>query len=215
MDGTMWMHHPRTPKMREFLSDSHQFGKLKAIHSVFSYNAGEDFLKNDIRVQPDLDALGALGDSGWYCIRAILWATDYEMPKTVTALREPEFNEAGVILSCGASLSWEDGKLATFYCSFLTNLTMDISALGTKLLICCRWAGIPEGADPPPTVHSIETDLPHEAHMVAEFSKLVENIKSNGGAPETKWASISRKTQIVVDAVMASIAKGFEPIEIN
>ncbi|KAG9132910.1 hypothetical protein Leryth_014843 [Lithospermum erythrorhizon] len=43
MDGTMWMHHPRTPKMREFLSDSHQFGKLKAIHSVFSYNAGEDF----------------------------------------------------------------------------------------------------------------------------------------------------------------------------
>ncbi|KAK2996179.1 hypothetical protein RJ639_029417, partial [Escallonia herrerae] len=29
MDSTMWMHHPRTAKMREFLSDSQQFGELR------------------------------------------------------------------------------------------------------------------------------------------------------------------------------------------
>ena len=31
MDGTMWMHHPRTAKMREFLSDSERFGELKSV----------------------------------------------------------------------------------------------------------------------------------------------------------------------------------------
>ncbi|CAK9174189.1 unnamed protein product [Ilex paraguariensis] len=94
MDATMWMHHPRTAKMREFLSDPQRFGQLKSVHSIFSYVGGPEFLKDDIRIKPDLDALGALGDTGWYCTRAILWANEYELPKTVTALPEPEYNEA-------------------------------------------------------------------------------------------------------------------------
>ena len=36
MDGTMWMHHPRTAKMAEFLSDTQRFGQLK---SVFNLNS--------------------------------------------------------------------------------------------------------------------------------------------------------------------------------
>ncbi|XP_028089433.1 uncharacterized oxidoreductase At4g09670-like [Camellia sinensis] len=110
MDATMWMHHPRTAKMKEFLAEPERFGKLKSVHSIFSYDGGPDFLKTDIRVKPDLHALGCLGDTGWCCTRAILWAADYELPKTVTALHKPEFNEAGVIMTCGASLSWGDGK---------------------------------------------------------------------------------------------------------
>ncbi|EXB57406.1 putative oxidoreductase [Morus notabilis] len=69
MDGTMWMHHPRTLTMKDFLSDADHFGQLKTVHSCFSSAADPAFLKNDIRVKPDLDGLGALGDLGWYCIR--------------------------------------------------------------------------------------------------------------------------------------------------
>lgn len=29
MDGTMWMHHPRTQRMKEVLNDAHRFGQLK------------------------------------------------------------------------------------------------------------------------------------------------------------------------------------------
>lgn len=36
MDGTMWMHHPRTSVMREFLSDSQQFGELKSVCIIIS-----------------------------------------------------------------------------------------------------------------------------------------------------------------------------------
>lgn len=234
MDSTMWMHHPRTVKMREFLSDPRRFGQLKSVHTCFSFSADPDFLHNDIRVKPDLDALGALGDAGWYCIRAILFTVDYKLPKRVIALREPNFNEFGVILSCGASLYWEDGKVATFHCSFLSNLTMDITAIGTKgtlhvhdfiipfqeneaSFIASSEPGFTElvtGWSPLPSEHVVTTDLPQEALMVRQFSCLVESIKGKGVKPEQKWPTLSRKTQLVVDAVVASIKKGFEAVEV-
>lgn len=37
MDATMWMHHPRTAKMREFLSDSSHFGQLKTVCQILYY----------------------------------------------------------------------------------------------------------------------------------------------------------------------------------
>lgn len=150
------------------------------IQSCFSFAAGSDFLQNDIRVKPDLDALGALGDVGWYCIRSILWAANFELPKTVTALRGPVLNEVGVILSCGAYLNWEDGKVATFHCSFLSNLTMNVTAIGTKGTLHlqdfvipfeeekasfsagteCWFTDLVTGWVPKPSEHTILTDLP-------------------------------------------------------
>ncbi|CAJ1953257.1 unnamed protein product [Sphenostylis stenocarpa] len=235
MDGTMWMHHPRTSKMKEFLSDANRFGQLRSIHTNFSFAADADFLENDIRVKPDLDALGALGDAGWYCLRAILWAANYELPKTVIALRNPELNQVGVILSCGATLCWEDGKVATFHCSFLSNLTMDITAVGTKGTLHVHdfiipyeekeasfYAATESGFDDlvtkwvsQPSKHIIKTDIPQEALMVNEFARLVADIKFNNARPEKKWPTISRKTQLVVDAVKASIERGFEPVQIQ
>ncbi|GAV68670.1 GFO_IDH_MocA domain-containing protein/GFO_IDH_MocA_C domain-containing protein [Cephalotus follicularis] len=233
MDGTMWMHHPRTEIMRHFLSDTERFGQLKTVHTCFSFAADPDFLKGDIRVKPDLDALGALGDAGWYGVGAILFAADYELPKTVTALHGPVFNEAGVILECGASLLWEDGKVATFNCSFLTNLTMDITAIGTKGTLHLNdfvvpfqeheasfttnsKSGITEfmtGWVSLPSEHIITAELPQEACMVREFARLVGSIK-NGSKTEKKWPTRSRKTQLILDAVMTSIKRGYEPVEI-
>ncbi|KAL7617029.1 uncharacterized oxidoreductase At4g09670 [Lactuca sativa] len=235
MDATMWMHHPRTAKMKEVLSDPHRFGQLKSVHSTFSYVGEGDFLQNDIRVNPNLDSLGVLGDAGWYSIRAILWAYDYELPKTVTAIGDPEYNESGVILSCGASLNWkENGKVATFYCSFYTNLTMDITVLGTKgslrvhdfvipfnenvgpfyAVANSRWKELSLGCEPEPSEFKITTVLPQEALMVQEFGRLVQGINGGDAKPEKKWPTISRKTQAVIDAVVASIKNGFKPVEV-
>lgn len=206
---------------------------LPQIQTCFTFAVDDDFLKNDIRVKPDLDGLGALGDEGWYCIRAILWAADYELPKTVIALRGAVLNEAGVILSCGASLHWDDGKVATFHCSFLSHLTMDITAIGTKGTLHVNDFIIPfqehessfslaskswfdelvTSWDPTPSKQIVTTDLPQEAMMVKEFSRLVGEIKK-GSKPEKKWPTISRKTQLVLDAVKASVEKGYEPVEI-
>ncbi|XP_042492572.1 uncharacterized oxidoreductase At4g09670-like [Macadamia integrifolia] len=235
MDGTLFMHHPRTAKMEEFISDSQRFGQLKTMHSFFSFTADDNYLKNNIRVKPDLDSLGALGDIGWYCIRGILWAANYELPKTVTAFRGPVLNGAGVILACGSSLLWEDGKTATFYCSFFSNLTMDLTVVGTKGTLHINDFANPRdeitssfsaasetqfkdlltGWVPLPSQHEMTIDLPQDACMVREFSRLVKSIKEDGSKPECKWPNISRKTQLVMDAVKESIEKGFQSIQIE
>lgn len=201
---------------------------------MFTFSADPDFLKNDIRVKPDLDALGALGDVGWYCTRSILFAANYELPKTVTALRGPVLNESGVILACGAMLQWEDGKVATFHCSFLSNLTMDMTAIGTvgtlrvhdfvipyeeksATFTTASKSGFTEfvtGWSPLPSDHVVSTDIGQEVLMVKEFARLVRSIKESGAKPDSKWPSISRKTQQILDAVKASIDKGLEPVDI-
>jgi len=38
MDGTMWMHHPRTSMMKEFLSDANRFGQLRSVLTCFEFN---------------------------------------------------------------------------------------------------------------------------------------------------------------------------------
>ncbi|XLS59920.1 hypothetical protein HN51_009675 [Arachis hypogaea] len=235
MDATMWMHHPRTTQMFHFLSDPQQFGRLQSVHATSTYAVTPYFLENDIRVKPELDALGALGDTGWYCVRAILWASNYELPKSATALHKPTYNDAGVILACAASLSWEDDKVATFYCSFFTNVSMDIIVMGTKGSLRVHdyiipnqekearfstssnsnWLELSLGWAPNPSDHVVYNDLPQEVHMVKEFARLVGAIKYNNSKPEDTWPIISRKTQLVIDAVKTSIDNGLEPVEIK
>ncbi|PKI69962.1 hypothetical protein CRG98_009837 [Punica granatum] len=204
------------------------------MHATFTFNASPNFLENDVRVKPDLDALGALGDAGWYCIRSILWATDYKLPKTVTALPGIVFNEAGVIMSCGASLHFEDDLVSTFRCSFLSHLTMDIIANGSKGSLHVYDYALPfqetqasyytnsrawflgglAGWGPAPVEHTVTTDLPQVVLMVEEFCRLVRGIKRDGLKPEAKWPAISMKTQLVLDKVKLSIERGYVPVEV-
>ncbi|CAH2065655.1 unnamed protein product [Thlaspi arvense] len=235
MDGTMWAHHPRTAKLKEFLFDSERFGQLKNVHSCFTLAGDEDFLENNIRVKPDLDGLGALGDLGWYAIRATLFANNFELPKTATAIPGSTIlNEPGVILTCGASLSWEEGRTATIHCSFLENLTMEITAIGTKGMLRVHDFVIPFQETEasfttctkgwfnkavtawvnPPSEHIIKTGLPQEECMVREFARLVGEIKNNGAKPDGFWPSIIRKTQMVVDAVKESVDKNCQQISL-
>ncbi|KMZ56734.1 Oxidoreductase [Zostera marina] len=236
MDGTMWMHHRRTDKMKEFISDPSLFGELKTVHSNFTYLADSNFLANDIRLNPNLDGLGALGDIGWYCIRSILWATDYKLPNSVIANRNPTFNDSGVPLSCGASLIWDNGLIATFHCSMQAQMSMDLCVIGTRGIIHVNdfvlpfdetFASFNHCSDsrftepiigwrrPLPREEVVQMEIPQDARMVVEFSKLVVGVRDEHRSPEMKWAAITRKTQLVVDAVLASIENEFKPVDVH
>lgn len=185
-------------------------------------------------MKPDLDGLGALGDLGWYCVRSILFVFDYELPKSALALPGAVLNEAGVFLSCSGFLHWADGRTATFHCSFLSNLTMSLTAVGTNGTLTVRdfvipyeeheasfSAGTKSGFNdlvtawsPAPSEHFITTDLPQEALMVREFANLVTDIKTKGATPNKQWPTLSRKTQLILDAVKASIDGGFVSVEV-
>ncbi|KAK9118038.1 hypothetical protein Scep_016131 [Stephania cephalantha] len=237
MDGTMWLHHPRTRRLRGLLDDQLLFGDLRMIHSSSTFrDADEEFFKDNIRVKADLDALGALGDAGWYCIGAILWANNYKLPSTVTALPKVTRNDEGVILDCGASFHWEgdDVNVATFHCSFLCHESMDLTMSGSKGTITLRDFIIPYqehsasfdfssdvkfvdlhiGWTSTPKRVEVSTELPQEALMVQEFGRLVHNIKVLGSSPDEKWPGISTKTQLLLDAVKKSIDAGFKTITV-
>jgi predicted dehydrogenase len=68
MDGTMFMHHPRTAALQETLR-SPEAGILRRVNACFNFSTDEEFLQTNIRVKSDGDPLGVLGDLGWYCIR--------------------------------------------------------------------------------------------------------------------------------------------------
>ncbi|KAG6400221.1 hypothetical protein SASPL_137046 [Salvia splendens] len=70
------------------------------------------------------------------------------------------------------------------------------------------------GIEPEPTEQVARADLPQEALMVKEFASLVTKIRDHGSESEKKWSTISRKTQLIVDAVKASIDKGYVAVEI-
>ncbi|KAF3775598.1 putative oxidoreductase [Nymphaea thermarum] len=235
MDGTMWMHHPRTARMKSLLNDAAQFGDLRWIHTSSTFHGNQYFLENDIRVKPDLDGLGALGDTGWYCIRAILWAFNYQLPKTVTALPGTVFNKDGVILACGSSMDWNDGRLATFYCSFLSHTSMDLSLHGTNGCLQVKDFIIPfqessasfllsanvglnelhTGWTSKPKEFEVVNELPQEALLIEEFSTLVRAIRSSGSPPDPMWPNICLKNQLVLDAVKKSIEQGCKSVELG
>ena len=58
----------------------------------------------------------------------------------------------------------------------------------------------------------VATVLPQEALMVREFARLVASIRDSGSGPSTKWPEITRKTQLVVDAVKKSLELGCKPV---
>ncbi|CAN1132396.1 Uncharacterized oxidoreductase At4g09670 [Linum perenne] len=235
MDGTMWIHHPRTVKMKEVIDRKEEFGKLRTVQSCLTFAADESFLKSNIRANPNLDSLGALGDVGWYCAYSILWATDYSLPKTVSATPSAVISDAGVILACGASLQWTDGKSANFHCSFLTNFTSTVTAMGTKATLQVTDYVIPMAEEAAAFTVAVETgfdeivtkwekglpgkvvvenELPQEVCMVREMSRLVASVKGGGGV-DRRWGERSRKVQMVLDAVKESIENGYQPVEIG
>ncbi|KAK7272810.1 hypothetical protein RIF29_13850 [Crotalaria pallida] len=63
----------------------------------------------------------------------------------------------------------------------------------------------------PEEVH-VANNPPQEALMVQELARLVSSIRDGGNRPATKWPEITRKTQLVVDAVKKSLELGCKPV---
>lgn len=205
------------------------------IHSTSTTSGTKQFLEENIRVKPDLDALGALGDLVWYCIGALLWTKDYELPTHVHALPDVTKNSAGVILSCTASLHWDKSSnktSATIHCSFLSHTSMDITVSGSRGSVNvfdfiipyqetsasfdftsgAHFAELHIGWNTRPEKVEVATELPQEALMVAEFARLVGAIRTTGSRPDSNWPQVSRKTQLVMDAVQKSIDSDCKPV---
>ena len=130
MDGVMWIHHPRTIAMKEQLT-SGTLGELRRVTSAFTFRFDEvpDY---DIRLDPKTGG-GSLGDLGWYCCRATLWAFD-DLPTRVFATARM-FRDVDMNLS--ALLWYDNQRMASFDCGFDTELRKWFEVAGTRSSLVC------------------------------------------------------------------------------
>ncbi|QJX00646.1 Gfo/Idh/MocA family protein [Frigoriglobus tundricola] len=227
MDGVMFMHGKRLPLLRSVLDDGETVGTLRRVATQFSFAAGDDFLTGNIRVNPALEPLGALGDLGWYNIRFTLWVMKYLLPTKVCGRLLTE--HSGVPLEFSAELFFPGGVSASFYCSFNTELQQWAHVSGTKGSVAVRDFVLPfygcESefvADRPVfnvkgtsyhweshpkrfavTEYSDGTPDAQETNMICTFSGLALS-----GKLDPTWPEIALKTQLVMDACLASARKG-------
>jgi predicted dehydrogenase len=219
MDGVMFMHSPRLPRVRTVLDDGCSVGPIRRIASAFSFFGGDDFLRTNIRADGKLEPTGSLGDLGWYCIRITLWTLGWQLPESVEGRIHSESPALPGRVSSptefSATLYYPGGLTSEFYASFCTADQQWVQVSGSKgwlrladfvhpfnsyepafevnskMTVVEGQVKCPPGANPFEFGHATAQD----AHMWRNFANQVCSGKLN-----EDWPRWSLATQKVLDA---------------
>jgi predicted dehydrogenase len=126
MDGTHFVHHPRTARIKTTMRE--KIGWPWSIDSAFQFGLTD---ADNIRMDPDLEPYGAIGDAGWYNMRA---AVEYTAPGVkvvgVDAYVRRDQKSKAVITGSGV-IAFDDGSTNTWNCGFDAGaLNMDLRMSG-------------------------------------------------------------------------------------
>jgi len=131
MDGTHFVHHPRTANIKA--NTPGMVGWPWSIDSAFQFKLGD---KTNIRMNPKLEPYGAIGDAGWYNMRA---AVEYSAPGVDIASVEAFLRrdrETGAAVSGSGVIVFDDGSTTTWNCGFQSGAgIMDLRISGDKGVI--------------------------------------------------------------------------------
>jgi len=227
LDGVMFMHSPRLPKIRAALDDGQSLGQLQRLSSIFSFHLGEDFFRSNIRVNAALEPAGCLGDLGWYSIRFFLWTLNWQLPHTATAKILAQ-SASGAPTEFSSELLFDGGVSAEFYCSFLTARQQIVAVGGGN-----GWLRMPDfvhprnGYEPAFELNGAEVratsdvKCPADAnpadfgHATAQDTRMWRNFANQifSGKLNEDWPMWARQTQIVLDACLEAGRSG-SPVKI-
>lgn len=201
MDGVMWVHHDRTKLMKQKLDS---LGDLRRVTAAFTFN-WNSIPTNNIRAKPELGG-GSLGDLGYYCVRAILWAFE-ELPIQVYATAR---YKVGVDFNFTGILWFEGERVATFDCGFDTGLRKWFEVAGTKASLVCDDFTVPKSEETARFwIHGQDNDkyeteaCIQEVKMIEKFSDIVQS-----GNLEPIWTNAAVNTMRVCDALRESDLSG-------
>jgi predicted dehydrogenase len=227
MDGVMFMHSPRMPRIREVLDDGKSVGSIRRISSAFSFCGNDEFSRGNIRMDGQLEPAGCLGDLGWYCIRFTLWAMKWQLPHTVTGRILSQSESTGGRVPSPTEFSAEllfDGNVsAEFYSSFITAEQQWAFVSGRK-----GWLRLPDfvhpfnSREPAFEVNRTEirvreagaqTPIPESGelgHPTAQNTIMFRNFANQVFSDKLneEWPMWALKTQKVLDACHKSSLKG-------
>jgi predicted dehydrogenase len=113
MDGTHFVHHPRTAEIKAKMGEA--VGWPWSLDSAFQFFLPD---RSNIRFRPELEPLGAIGDAGWYNMRA---AVEYLSPgiqiRSVNGYLRRDKQTSAAISGSGI-ISFDDGSTTTWNCGF-------------------------------------------------------------------------------------------------
>lgn len=128
MDATHFVHHPRTAEIRRRTPEL--VGTALSLASAFQVPL-ED--RDNIRFDPGLEPMGALGDLGWYNLRAAVeyLSPDIELSEARTFLRRDP--ESGAAIAASGAMRFSDGSTTTFNAGFESGaVIMDLRLTGPE-----------------------------------------------------------------------------------
>jgi predicted dehydrogenase len=210
MDGTHFVHHPRTAQIKATLRE--KIGAPWTIDSAFQF-----LLTNadNIRLDPVLEPYGAIGDAGWYNMRA---AVEYTAPgvKLVgvdSYVRRDKSSKA--VVSGSGVLAFSDGSTNTWNCGFESGAAnMDLRLAGPAGQLSLRDFVITQGDaeyefrkggfGPGATTErlTVPSAKPGAALMFENFAAMVGDAKLFEAS-----VAASEKTQEWLDAIWTQALK--------
>lgn len=229
MDGVMFMHHQRLAAMRAVIDDGQSIGEIRRIVSQFSFCAPDEWTNTNIRAASSLEPAGCLGDLGWYTIRFILFAMNYEMPVEVRGRIlhsvPGETENDAVPMEFQGEMHFASGVSATFFNSFRTQHQQLGHISGTKGYLAiddfvlpyfgnragfevCQHNFVEDGCRFPMERHQAthwtdqySNNAPdaQETNLFRTFSQLVIDQRC-----DPFWPEVTLKTQKILDAALAS-----------
>ena len=240
MDGVMFMHSGRLPKLRETIDDGTSIGPLRRITTQFSFSAPEDFFTGNIRMNSDLEPLGCLGDLGWYNIHLTLWVMKHAMPQEVSGRLLQSASRADspskVPMEFSGEMVFAGGITASFYCSFITGHQQWACVTGEKGHLQMNDFVLPFfGSESEFVVSNSEFELKvcdfnmqrrdrrvavpefSNSHATSQETNLFRNFGALalGGKPDAHWGEIVLKTQRVMMACVESSKRDGKWIEVD
>ena len=223
MDGVMFMHNPRLAAVRAALNDAKRIGPIRRMMSFFSFNGGDpEAFRSNIRVQGLLEPAGCLGDLGWYCLRISLFVMHWQLPQFATGRILTAAEDGKTPTQFSGELIFPDGTSAGFYCAFVVDGQQWVSISGQRGTVRVSDFVHPANTyEPSFEVNRTEYRAPAEAgmevpmapgaladfgHPTAQDARMFRNFAAQAlsGKINADWPEIALKTQLVMDACLAS-----------
>jgi predicted dehydrogenase len=209
MDATHFVHHPRTASILAHMGEI--TGQPRSLDSSFLVPLGNF---KDIRYDPALEPLGALGDLGWYNMRATVeyLSPTVELRSVTASLRHDA--KTGAIIGGAGSLTFEDGTESAWRCSFdaeapviklrltgpLGQITMD-NFVGEDQDRSASYRHS-RGNEPATTLIGVDSRFSGPSLMFQNFANAVRN-----SALRDRWIQGSEQTQSLLDTVLEAATR--------
>jgi predicted dehydrogenase len=205
MDGTHFVHHPRHHAIKSGMAEL--VGSPWSVASAFQFGLPD---RGDIRYNAELEPMGAIGDAGWYNMRAALeYLPKDAVPDSVDAFLRRD-KKTGAAISGSGVIQFTDGSTTTWTCGFDSGaLVMDLCITGLDGVINIdNFLGQDEdgsasylykqgswGPDVIREVRRVESLLSGAALMFEKFAVIAANAELR-----EDFALATLRTQTLLDA---------------